>query len=367
MRNNSGRSFHALQHGPQARVAFLGGSITEMDGWRTIISDYLQNRFPHTLIDFINAGISSTDTTLGSHRMRQDVFFKGKVDLLFVEFAVNERVNGRQEEETIRGLEGIIRQALRHNENVEIILLYSVDDWKMEDIRSGITPSEIVTMEEVADYYQLTSIDLSKEITGRIDAGEFDWKTFGGLHPAPFGHAIYAETIQSVLETCWMRQSNQDLNLGSECPASLASELDPFCYQYGHYASVDQASNLYGFQRNPNWRPAFGETRPQFVDVPLLEGNHPGDSVSFTFRGSSIGILVPAGFDAGIIQYAVDNKKERELDLFTDWSQELHIPWAFTLESELVHGEHTINIQISEKKNSHSAGHAVRIISFLVN
>ena len=47
------------------RVAFIGGSITQMNGYRPMVSDWLQARFPNTQFEFINAGISSTDSQTG--------------------------------------------------------------------------------------------------------------------------------------------------------------------------------------------------------------------------------------------------------------------------------------------------------------
>lgn len=44
-------------------VAFLGGSITEMNGYRPMVCDILKKRFPQTDFKFTNAGISSTCST----------------------------------------------------------------------------------------------------------------------------------------------------------------------------------------------------------------------------------------------------------------------------------------------------------------
>ncbi len=43
-------------------------------------------------------------------------------------------------------------------------------------------------------------------MTERINAGEFDWQTFGGLHPAPFGHRVYARAIDRLLDTVDLTQ-----------------------------------------------------------------------------------------------------------------------------------------------------------------
>lgn len=49
----------------------------------------LEKLFPDTEFDFIDAGIPSTDTALAPFRQASTVFHRGRVDLLFVEFAVD--------------------------------------------------------------------------------------------------------------------------------------------------------------------------------------------------------------------------------------------------------------------------------------
>src|SRR4051794_38433942 len=62
-------------------VAFIGGSITEMNGYRPMVCDILKKRFAETAFTFIDAGISSTCSTTGAFRLASDVFGRGPVDL----------------------------------------------------------------------------------------------------------------------------------------------------------------------------------------------------------------------------------------------------------------------------------------------
>ena len=48
VRGSLQNSFRKFEKERRARVAFLGGSITEMDGWRNMIERQLQQRFPYT-------------------------------------------------------------------------------------------------------------------------------------------------------------------------------------------------------------------------------------------------------------------------------------------------------------------------------
>jgi len=188
----------------KGRVAFLGGSITNMTGWRDLMCRSLQKRFPETEFDFINAGIPSTDSTLGSFRLADTVFCNGPVDLLFVEYAVNDFHNGRTKIERIRGMEGVIRGALNRNPNLDIIMMHFIDPQYMPMINTGHTPPVIASHEKVADHYGITSLNLAQEVTERINFGEFTWKDdFRNLHPSPFGHDIYVKSINRLLDTAW--------------------------------------------------------------------------------------------------------------------------------------------------------------------
>jgi len=67
------------------RVAYIGGSITQMNGYRPMVSQWLKERFPETKFEFINAGISSTCSHSGAFRLNDHILSKGQIDLLFIE------------------------------------------------------------------------------------------------------------------------------------------------------------------------------------------------------------------------------------------------------------------------------------------
>ena len=126
------------------RVAFLGGSIAAMDGWRVLVCEELKRRFPTTKFDFVNAGISSLGTVPGAFRFKRDLLVRGPVDLLFVEAAVNDSSNDTPTRDQLRAMEGIVRHARLANPAAEIARLYFVDPEKMKDIRAGRRPEVIV-------------------------------------------------------------------------------------------------------------------------------------------------------------------------------------------------------------------------------
>jgi sialidase-1 len=108
-------------------------------------------------------------------------------------------------------------------------------------------------------------------------------------------------------------------------------------------------------------------TRDGYVNVPMLVGNNPGKILKFRFKGSAAGIAVVAGPDAGIIEFSIDGKGWESIDLFTQWSGQLHLPWHLILGDELKNGSHTLRIRLADKKNEASKGTVCRIRYFLVN
>ncbi len=366
IRGDLHNSYFKFSKKRKGTVAFLGGSITYNPGWRDSISSFIQHQFPNTKIEFIQAGIPSMGSTPGAFRLNRDILSKGKVDLLFIEAAVNDPTNGRTSKEQIRGMEGIIRHALRANPMMDIITMYFVDPDKIESYNNAKVPEVILNHEKVASHYQVSSINLAKEVTDRINAGEFTWEDdFKNLHPSLFGQMIYYKSIKAFLLKAWDIQPISDIKPNRH---RLPTKLDEFSYDHGRLVNIDKAKIMGGWEIVPNWKPAPGEkTREGYVNVPMLCSNRPGSEIELRFKGGAIGIAVAAGPDAGIIEYSVDNGPFKKLDLYTRWSGQLHLPWYYVLESELNTGKHTLTIKISEDKNPESKGNSCRIKHFFIN
>jgi sialidase-1 len=366
LRNKLGNSLLKFSKSKKATVAFLGGSITYNPGWRDSTCSYLKRKFPQTEFEFIAAGIPSMGSTPWAFRLKRDILSKGEIDLLFVEAAVNDPTNGRSNKEQIRGMEGIIRHARTTNSKMDIITMYFVDPDKMARYKQGLVPEVIVNHEKVADYYDVSSINLAKEVTDRITAGEFTWEDdFKDLHPAPFGQIVYYNSISTFLENSFDSASESNLKT---IKYPLPKKLDEFCYDQGKIISIEKAIVKSDWKIEPNWKPSKGEhTRAGYVNVPMLCADEPGAECSFSFKGKAIGIAVAAGPDAGIIAYQIDGGAWISQDLFTKWSSQLHLPWYYVLNAELSDKKHTLSIRLTENRNSESTGTACRIKHFFIN
>ncbi|HLO79830.1 MAG TPA: SGNH/GDSL hydrolase family protein [Chitinophagaceae bacterium] len=364
-RSGLANSYAKFTHEKKGTVAFMGGSITEHGAWRNKICQYLKERFPETEFEFINAGISSTGSTPGAFRLAQEVLDKGKIDLFFEEAAVNDATNDFNNAAQVRGMEGIIRHALDSNPNMDIVMMHFVDPAKIADYDKGMTPVVIANHEKVAAHYHVNTINLAKEITDRIHAGEFNWKDdFKDLHPSLFGHEVYVRSIKTFLADAYARADTASKAIKMQLPA----KLDKFSYSAGEYVDVNKARLIKGWSLVSNWVPNDGlETRKQYVNIPALIAETPGSELRFDFTGTAIGLCVASGPDAGILEYSIDGGPFRSKDLYTQWSSFLHLPWYVILDDELKNKKHSVVVRIAPGKNEKSKGNACRLLHFLVN
>jgi lysophospholipase L1-like esterase len=346
-------------------VAFLGGSITEMNGYRPMVCEILQKRFPKTSFTFIPAGISSTCSTTGAFRFGSDVLEKGPVDLLFVEFAVNDDQDGHHtREECIRGMEGIVRHARQANPAMDIVMTFFVNEGMLKTLQEGQTPLTMEAHTAVAEYYRVPTIRLAKEVADEISAGALTWSQYGGVHPAPHGNAICARMIDELFSRAWTSPLAEGAKL-EPAPVPL-TPLDPLSYSAGRFVSPAEAKVKQGWTLGvPDWKSLPGGKRERFTSIPMLCATEPGAELTLAFEGTAVGAFVVAGPDAGIAEASVDGGPAQRVDLYHAYSKGLHYPRTVMLGTALQPGAHTLTLKISSETKS--AGHAMRVMQFTAN
>ena len=334
LRRGIGTSLTKFQKEKHGKVAFIGGSITEMPkGYSFLTSEMIREMFPTSKIDFINAGIGSTCSDTGAFRIGTDVFSRGKIDLLFIEFAVNDNQDGHLKPSlTIRAMEGMVRQAYENNPEIDIVFLYTANESHNLSYQEGKTPREIRAMEKVAKYYRIPTICFAQEVALRLAAGEFDWADdFGGVHPAPFGNQLYCSLIRELIE-------NAPEDSKAEIPGEL---MDRNSFIHGTFLSPDTAEFDEGWSFGiPDWESLEGKKRERFTGVPTLHSEKPGSVLKLHFRGNCIGIYLTAGPDAGSLRWSIDGAPCKTVKLYHPFSAGLHYPYTLVFADELSGGDH---------------------------
>ncbi len=337
MRGSLANSRAAFEAG-QGRVAFLGGSITEMEGYRPRVMKSLQKRWPATRFEVVAAGIASTCSTTGAFRLKEDVLDKGPIDLLFVEFAVNDDQDAHHDRaRCIRGLEGIVRQAWTRNPLSDIVVTYFVNEGMLETFKKGEEPLTSRSHEEVLVRYGIPGVALNREVARRIAEGALTWKQFGGVHPGPDGNQLAANMIDVLL----------DRPAGAPKPHALPEPLDVQSYDAGRFVADAKLGPGWSLER-PDWKSLKGECRGRFKELPLICSTTPGAELTLAFNGRAAGAYLLAGPDAGALEVAFDGGPFRRVELKHAYSAGLHYPRTVMLAEELPEGPHVLRVRLLE-------------------
>jgi hypothetical protein len=346
-------------------VAFIGGSITEMKGYRPILIDSLKKRFPRTEFKFISAGVSSTCSDTGAFRAEEDVFSKGVPDLFFVEFAVNDDQDGHKTKaESIRALEGLVRHARRVNPKMDIMLSMLVNRHELELVQSGVVPEPYKAHLEVADHYGLPTANIGAELAARIAKGEFTWQRYRDCHPSPDGNRLVADVQERIFDASGF---GAPFTGGTAKARPLPPPIDRNCYEEGRFLDFEEVKNEGGWEVSaPDVTALKVTARPQVRTV-NFHAEKPGAKCSFSFVGTAAGLYITTGPDAGMLDVSVDGAPPRRVDLWDAYSPKLHYPKTVMLADGLPRARHTISLTLSEERNPASRGTACRIYRFAVN
>ena len=274
-----------------------------------------------------------------------------------------------------------------------MILMAFADEVKNRSYKAAIIPETVQSHQLVAGHYGLPFINLAKQIFTEIQEGKFSWdKDFKDLHPAPFGQQLYFKAIKQLLTMAEIAYEKKNNVAGftktpiAPVPVEKIIPIDPYNYREGEYLDVRHAANLKGFMYHKDWTPEDqAHVRPGFVHIAVLEGRKPGDRFTLNFKGNALGLAVLSGPDAGVVRYRVDGTAWKYLDLYTQWSSGLHLPWYKILADELGPGQHQVEVEVANRdkqanidadqaqalkgtaNGTEPRGTAVRIAYFLVN
>lgn len=367
VRSGLKRSARKLKNGNAMTVAFIGGSVTVGAGasdesdtsYRALTCKYLKQRFPQTF-HFVNAAIGGTDSSYGAFRLKEHVFKHGPVDLLFVEFAVNDSGNRTM---SVRAMEGIVRQAKRFNPHIDICFLYLANQPGAEHYsRTGRPQDNVIHHEDVAEHYGIPSIHIANRIYRMIESGAVRWEDLSGdaVHPNDHGYSLYARFLQHFLEEVLVADDSDTLNF-----PVLPSPMDPYCYENADLISTQKVVNVSG------WRMVRGWTTEQTCSwrppADILLGETPGAGFQIRFTGTAVGIVLLIGMDTGDIDFSIDGGQYRTVQIFDRHCELFYRPRIVLFADDLVPAPHTVDIRISDQKHERSVGHAIRILNLLVN
>lgn len=372
---NARRVFETTGRG---NVAFLGGSITEMPGWRVKVMDELKKRFPKTEFTFTCAGISSTCSDAGAYRLQEHVLAHGRPDLFFVEYAVNDAgdgyyLKGRHDPSTygvhaLRGVEGVVRHMREAAPQADIVMTFFVNGGQLNQLRKGERPKTYAIDGQVAERYGITTVSIGDALVSAERAGTFDWKKYGAdCHPHAEGCVFIAGIYSELFDLEWKGTPRAN----SLVKHALPKPIDPLSYSRGRFLDFSKIECGDGWRvAGIDWKRVPGKCRQNYRNGPVLFAERPGATCKFRFKGTAVGAFILAGPDSGSVDVSIDGGAFKNFELFSPYSKGprgLHYPFVETFADGLANREHTVILRVGSGKNPASTGNAVRLWRLCAN
>ena len=349
-----GNVMEKIREGKDVTVAYFGGSVMAMDGWRRLSMEWLRKTYPGTIFREVQASIGGTGSKFGVYRYGTDVLEK-RPDLVFVDFSGNDK--GEQPKEIWRNFDGIVRQTWRQDPRTDIVFIYVMYAAWTNDYSKGVMVRSASAMEQLADHYGIPSICFAPRVMAEFQAGrlrmsakepEAPGKTLfakDGVHPALEGHMLYLDAFKSAWPTF---ASMPPIDHGARMAAPFLTtqmeeaKLVPVTRELlvgDSWKVLDEkhtAVRTYGRLTGPIWC-----------------GSKPGDKMVFSFRGSRCAIYDLIGPDTCKVRVTVDGKREKRLrTLYDPWCK-LWRPSSLEI-YDGAEGVHTIEIEIDAKQPDRS-------------
>jgi lysophospholipase L1-like esterase len=356
--------FQKIRNKDTVRIAYIGGSITQHEGWRVKSFNWFKNQYPGVYFQQINATIGGTTSRLAAFRYELDVLQK-KPDLVFVEFAVNDDLL-LTNEESKKGMEGLVRKTRLFDPGIDLCFVYTIRSTMLNDLKNERFPEKYELMEEIAGYYGIPSVNFGDTIaemhnaghlvfTGDLPSNPLDLPIVfskDGVHPhIESGHVLYTESIirsmkilgdslgfinHSFPHVPLMENNYEDSRLVSVTPEMQQGKWEDVTRKYEDIISQYACK----------------------TPLPTWKTNSQGSSVSFEFNSSLIGIYDIKARDAGRIKVSIDNGPWKEYNMNVDGT----IQRPILFENNLDNSQHHIRIEFSENSASGQAWYASSFI-----
>ena len=343
---------YRLQCDRALTVGYFGGSITENgaeNGWRGRTTAYLRAAFPNAEIREIQAAIGGTDTTLGIFRCERDLL-SHKPDLVFIEFAVNDYGAPSR---TAVNTETILRKIYAANPYAEVVIVFTLTQSIAENMARGIPYRSRDEQMRVARHYGLPTVNIGDALLRAIrhECGG-DWLPYvpDTTHPNAAGYVSCAAEMQSFLAAA-LAPAPHGLR-AVRLPEPLCSALHPD-------ARLEDAAQALSDGFTPVEKSLCGRY-PHY-----LEGSA-GASLSFSFRGTEVGLYWMLAKDSGRIEYSIDGGEWQTRSAWDTYCLRFNRAGSTILAAELPDGAHELRLRVAREKDEQSGGTLIRIGAFLV-
>ncbi len=348
------RAMEKIRSGGTCNTAFIGGSVTVATGasnntattWRRLFVEYLYTKYHpvyHCQPGEIMCAVGAMESFAGVTLIERNVA-RQNPDLCFVEFAINDR--GAPDKELVKkGVEGIIRQLKSLKTTPDVVLIgggrRKGDDSENEDF------VDHTLHREIADYYGLGFIDVQEYIYRKLQERGQSWDDVAVLfldndsvHLNDYGNMLWFEAMREWFE----QQERFFMQNPATGPGPHRKEELPVPLYYDEYQYtrlIDPSRKKKSIVLEGSWEKKNPNIVPWYMDN-LLVGT-PGDTLTFTFKGTAVGLWTLVYQNGLKIEAVLDGKEIR--GAFTKFH--LQFGKFFTLAHGLENREHTLRLTVA--------------------
>ena len=349
-------TYHRLMTDKELNVAYLGGSVTSGVGlsasekdtksWRGLTNIWFRENFPDATITETNAAIGGTGSVFGAYRAVDDLKLDNpekKPDLLFVEFAINDKYDSPNSAEEYTDdvkcyMETIVRTVRAYAPYCDIIFCFTTD----KDMLATEYPT-LKAQREVANAYGIPTISLGARLVTEEGltknnwnaSGFFDsWKQADGstyydiVHPSEKGYAKYGSYVAEYLQGELVDKNvNPYLYVRPEMPNASFEAIE----YATRYFFNDAKGKISGFDLIED---------TGLASKGYLKTSANGSKVTFTFTGTGLQLWTYAKSQESVINVTVDGVSQ-EYTIYRGSANHK----AYRIASDLEYGEHTVTIE----------------------
>lgn len=343
-----------LSNGGEVRVAYLGGSITEAEGWRPLSLKWLQQKYPKPKLIEINAAVSGTGSDFGAFRLEREVL-QQRPDLLFVEFAVND--SGGDSRRIIEAMEGIVRKTWAANPETDICFVYTLSEKDLPVVQSGKFQRSAGAMETVADHYGIPSIHLAIQAAQLEKEGKL---VFTGQLPkpeekesriifSPDGTHPYVETGHPLYLAAIERSMPKIEEVSSKRARVIPPPLAPGNWERAELLPLEQVEYSSGWRKLELGKDTVASLSNRTGRTAFWVAEKAGERITLRFTGRVFGLYTIKGPDVGYFKVSVDGGEPKKFTVFDSYCVEDRYrikSWVYP--EELSDGPHTITIEVAD-------------------
>lgn len=345
-RNPLANTYKKLTQDKKLTVVYFGGSVTQgyksgFGGWRGLSGRWFTENFPKAQVSLINAGLGESGTFMGTYRVQSDVIAQ-KPDLVFVEYAINDRYKGSTKEQAALQYETVIREIKQALPDCDIITLLVTDNAAAESL-PALYPTA-AGHAEIAEKYNIPVINVGAALINHMTdyKNETEWNTYfwDTVHPKDEGYKVYFECLKEYLSNMLLHTDYSGVTSTRDVLIPVQSEnlldgdrISVFGKDMGNYIVQSEST---GF------RYASQAFKPSAANDTTHNGyyycrdNDDKNKITIKFTGTELAIWTNF-YNTSSIMYVLDGETTKFM------SCARHAPTQIV--SDLEPGEHTVTIQ----------------------